>query len=533
MLNGGSGFDLADYSAAGAKVTVDMMAPLLNSGIATGDSLISIEALRGSAFGDTLAGDGLANRLEGGAGDDSLVGRGGADSLYGGVGNDTLNGGAGADRLDGGAGFDLVSYAGATGAVKANLLSASVNTNEASGDFFIDIEGLIGGAGNDSLTGNTLANLLVGGAGRDILDSGEGNDTLWGGADNDTLIGGNGDDVLEGGTGNDSLSGGAGFDWASYESATTGVRADLGNSKTNTNEARGDVYNSIEGIRGSAFGDDLRGGKLADKIDALAGNDQLVGNAGNDSLYGGSGNDTLIGGTGADLLSGGDGFDWASYGDSRKGLRVDLAKPALNTGDAKGDTYQGIEAVLGTSANDTLAGDAAANILDGGKGKDSLSGSDGNDRLYGGDGNDTLDGGNGPDSLYGGAGNDSLIGGNDADWLEGGAGNDILNGWGGDDTLLGGAGADQFVHAGQKTGGTDIIRDYKASEKDVLVFSDTAKKTDFRVEFGTVAGEGSASIAEAFVIYIPTGEAIFTLTDGAAMHDILLKIANTTFDLIP
>ncbi|MFM8224156.1 MAG: hypothetical protein ACKOJF_35090, partial [Planctomycetaceae bacterium] len=46
-------------------------------------------------------------------------------------------------------------------------------------------ENVLGGAGNDLLTGNTLANLLSGNAG---------NDTLVGLAGNDTLAGGLGDD---------------------------------------------------------------------------------------------------------------------------------------------------------------------------------------------------------------------------------------------------------------------------------------------------------------------------------------------------
>ena len=47
------------------------------SGEAAGDILTGIENLRGSAFADTLVGDGGANVLSGGAGEDQLLGRGG------------------------------------------------------------------------------------------------------------------------------------------------------------------------------------------------------------------------------------------------------------------------------------------------------------------------------------------------------------------------------------------------------------------------------------------------------------------------
>jgi ferredoxin len=57
------------------------------------DTFAGIEDLQGSAFNDTLTGDGGPNRIDGGAG------------------NDTLSGGAGDDQLIGGAGIDTLTYA--------------------------------------------------------------------------------------------------------------------------------------------------------------------------------------------------------------------------------------------------------------------------------------------------------------------------------------------------------------------------------------------------------------------------------------
>lgn len=100
---GGAGINLVDYGASVTAVQVDLVL-----GRATGqghDTLASIQNLRGSAFGDSLAGDGAANLL---------AGQGGADSLSGGAGDDTLVGGVGADQLAGGAGADVFRYGAAT-----------------------------------------------------------------------------------------------------------------------------------------------------------------------------------------------------------------------------------------------------------------------------------------------------------------------------------------------------------------------------------------------------------------------------------
>ena len=57
---------------------------------------------------------------------------------------------------------------------------------------------LFGGAGNDTLTGGSGADLLFGQAGNDTLLGKGGNDLLFGGAGNDTLTGGTGDDQVFG-----------------------------------------------------------------------------------------------------------------------------------------------------------------------------------------------------------------------------------------------------------------------------------------------------------------------------------------------
>ena len=186
----------------------------------------------------------------------------------------------------------------------------------------------------------------------------------------------------------------------------------------------------------------------------------------------------LAGGSGADSLYGGDGTDLASYASSTDGVTASLQDSGQNTGDAQGDSYIGIDGLIGSDfddslyggdagdrlsgadGDDTLVGGRGHDTLWGGQGDDSLDGGGGEldlygrddylgiDRLYGGEGNDTLDGGFTYDVLSGGKGNDLLIGGDDADTLYGGAGGDVLSGGVGNDTLSGGAGADTLSGAG-------------------------------------------------------------------------------------
>ncbi len=78
-------------------------------------------------------------------------------------------------------------------AITSGLTAATVTT----------IENAIGGAGNDSLTGNAVANDLAGNDGNDVLSGAAGADSLHGGAGSDTLTGGTGNDSIDGGDGSD------------------------------------------------------------------------------------------------------------------------------------------------------------------------------------------------------------------------------------------------------------------------------------------------------------------------------------------
>ena len=83
-----------------------------------------------------------------------------------------------------------------------------------------------------------------------------------------------------------------------------------------------------------------------------------------------------------------------------------LPPTPASIGDAQGDTFSGIDKVIGSSFSDGLFADDSGMVLDGGAGDDLLVGGAGLDVLTGGDGSDTLEGGRGLDVLTGGAGAD-------------------------------------------------------------------------------------------------------------------------------
>jgi hypothetical protein len=108
------------------------------------------------------------------------------------------------------------------------------------------------------------------------------NDRLHGTSHADAIRGLGGNDTLDGRAGADKLDGGRGQDTASYASAKAGVVASLAKPATNTHDAHGDQYVSIENLTGSKFLDKLIGNTHANKLDGGAGNDILTGGAGSD-----------------------------------------------------------------------------------------------------------------------------------------------------------------------------------------------------------------------------------------------------------
>jgi Ca2+-binding RTX toxin-like protein len=392
VLDGGAGIDTASYRNASSAVSLalfDFGSGGGASGTGFDDTLFSIEDADGSESGDSFIGSGADNTLRGFGGGDVLSGFGGRDTLSGGAGDDVLNGGLDADRLLGSAGADTATYRLAGAGVIVSLAARLGSGGEAAGDSYSSIENVIGSDHDDRLIGDAGVNQLSGAGGADVL--------------------------IGGGAG-DALSGAGGIDTASYETAAVRVIVDRADLALNEGDAAGDTYSSIEIVLGSAFDDNLRGSASGDEFQGGAGRDRLEGRGGNDTLRGGDGDvDNLIGGAGADALFGGGGVDAngaaikdiASYADTQAQLAVALDGSVAATSDAIGDTFDGIEALIGASNfKNRLVGDGNDNTLTGGNRSDRLEGQDGVDVIRGGGDADLVIGGKGGDFLDGGAGAD-------------------------------------------------------------------------------------------------------------------------------
>ena len=359
-IDGGAGYDRADYQSAYGGVQVTLGGNGVGTaqdGMGGTDTLINIEAVRGSAWDDYLVGSNISDPGE-------------FESFEGREGNDTIDGMGGADRAD---------YQGVAGAINVDL-NGNFASNDGYGyfDLLMNIENVRGSSFNDYINGSSVNNMLDGGAG---------NDNLIGGLGNDTLIGGDGDDSLVGGFGNDSLVGGNGSnDWAQYYDASGGVNVNLVNGAVSGGGGL-DTLSGIEHVAGSQFGDTLGGDSLNNSLRGENGNDVITGGGGNDFITGGAGNDNIDGGAGT-----GDTADYFYGGGATDGITVNLVNGTV-VGGAGQDTLAGIEHVNGTDFDDHITGDANANSLQGFGGADTLLGGAGGDTLQGGAGNDSLDGG--------------------------------------------------------------------------------------------------------------------------------------------
>jgi Ca2+-binding RTX toxin-like protein len=281
---------------------------------------------------------------------------------------------------------------------------------------------IVTGGGNDTVYGDAPGAGVAGGndfistdGGSDQLFGGGGDDTLWGGNQADTLEGGDGHDNLEGGTGADILNGGAGWDAARYDSAFA-VDARLYNSALNTGAAAGDTYISIEQLVGGSGNDTLYGDGANNIIAGLNGNDLMDGVGGAvDQFFGGDGLDQVFCRSGADIIDGGNGVDYARYDYAVSAVRAYLYDASQNLGDATGDIYTSVEALVGSGFADDLRGDSNANALSGGGGNDFLVGLSGADQMDGGAGLDTFyytspfDGGTGDGITDFVSGNDRIM----------------------------------------------------------------------------------------------------------------------------
>lgn len=390
VINGGAGFDYADYRSetqnGGFQGIIANLSNDIVRGVASNtvldsfgntDTLVGIEGIVGSDMDDHVVGNHAANELRGRDGDDVLFGMGGNDYLYGNGDNDTLDGGDGddwlygqegndiliggaaGDNMIGGAGFDVfdgtraasddgntdwdsVRYnlEGGSQGVTVNLVTGIATDSFGNTDLLIDIEEVWGTAFADRLTGGNPAN-----------------NEDWEG-----FIGLAGADRIDGGAGVDEVR----YDQDAAYGGTGGIVANLSAGTIQDGFGDIDIVRNVENVRGTQFADIINGDDANNSFRGLAG---------------------------ADIIDGGGGIDTVRYErDARyggaAGVTVNLATGIAKDGFGNQDLLFNIENVRGTDVADTLIGTSGVNDIRGNGGNDTLVGGVGGDRLTGGAGND-------------------------------------------------------------------------------------------------------------------------------------------------
>ena len=439
--------------------------------------------IQGTGESEFLSGTSGDDRIAGGAGDDHMLGDAGNDTLSGDAGRDFLDGGQGADtylfgRGDGqdtvmtgwgdapgvsdtvrfGSGISLadVDVSIQNGSDLLLKLRGSSDSVTLSGYFNtpFDRRPLIAFADGSSLNGMSVDNLVnayglyqggtpqsetvVGGRGDDQLSGMEGDDTLYGDAGSDFMDGGQGADTYLFGRGDGQDTVMAGWGDAPGVIDTLRLGSDISLADVDLSAQNGDLLITLFGSSDSVtlsgyfntpfdrtplitFADGLSlnaasagnlaygtgvyqfGTPQAEVLVGSHGDDQFNGMDGDDKLYGGAGRDFLDGGQGADTMAGG--ADDDTYIVDNTG---DVVVERLEADSAI--SYDTIQSSVSYTVPDyveaiTLTGTDDINATANNTGCD-LTGNTGNNHLKGGDGLDFIFGDDGIDTLEGGAGDD-------------------------------------------------------------------------------------------------------------------------------
>ncbi len=424
----GNGNTRISYASAGAAVTVNFTGPGAGTADSTAhghDTFTGINAVRGSNLNDTFNGSSNGETFEGWGGDDFIDGKAGFDTarydnnpasdasipLTTGV-NIQLAAGTvtGRDAATTAIyGTDtLRSIEAIRGTNAADIFDAtgfsptSTNNGGADQGNFNEFQGL---GGDDIITGNLNTRLIYqnalaavtvdlatgtahGTAGGDL--AGIGTDAITvgtvaavrGSNFNDTLLGSNLSftntlEQFEGLAGDDFINGGGGQDRARYDntfvSGALGIAVDMGAGTVSGRDAAAtalfgtDTLRAIESVRGS---------NAADTYDAttFSGSSTNAGSNGTLNEFEGRQGDDQITGNGNTRIG---------YLSSSAAVTVTFtgAGAGTATGAQSGtDTFTGVNAVRGSSANDSFTGSVAAEDFEGNLGDDFIDGQGGLDR---------------------------------------------------------------------------------------------------------------------------------------------------------
>jgi Ca2+-binding RTX toxin-like protein len=415
-FNGNDGTDTVSYAgkASGVTVTVDGAADDGNGTDGNVDNVAAdIERVVGSSSGDNITGRAaLASELLGGNGDDHLQGGSNTDTLRGQLGDDqsTLLGGAGADLLDGGPGNDTIN-----GEANNDVITGSTQTLTGSTDVPKTVADCPPGCLTPVVTDSTLS----GPAGtiadadvrvdvehtfdadlRFVLESPTGTmvtltDGLGSSGDNYTNT------VFDDEAATAIASGAAPFAGRFIPQGPLSALDGQSSAGTWTLHVFDDANLDLGTINGWSIEFLLNTG-------SHDGQDEIVGGTGTD-LYDASARTANLTVT---LNDGGQGSCFApAFGcagnDGQTGESDDLG----NVGNPGGQ--QDLENVYLGSGNDSLVGNALANLIRGNAGDDTIQTLSGNDTVNGNNGNDTFiedeaAGANGDDAITGDAGTDEV-----------------------------------------------------------------------------------------------------------------------------
>lgn len=171
VVDGLGGVDRIDFTAATSGVRVDERFGLVTE-IDTGFEirLQNIETVRGSAAADIFEVSAGPDRFEGGAGQDRFFG------------------GSTGDFFDGGSGVDTLVFNTSPTDLSISLLQGRGWAGDAEGLRMVNIENILGGFGDDYLTGDHGDNFLEGGFGDDTLEGNGGDDYILAGFGRDVIV---------------------------------------------------------------------------------------------------------------------------------------------------------------------------------------------------------------------------------------------------------------------------------------------------------------------------------------------------------
>jgi VCBS repeat-containing protein len=328
IINGRGGFDRADYNqdpTTTSGITVHLAAGIVIGDASIGtDTLISVEAVRGTNFADTYDATGFSGTST------NAGSLGTFNEFTGNGGNDTIIGN----------GNTRISFNNATAGVVVDI-AAGTATGDAS-------------VGTDTFTG---VNAVQG----SMFD--------------DTMLGDANNNVFTGNGGNDTIDGRGGFDVASYNNiylSTGGIIVNMAAGTVTGDSSIGtDTLRSIEGIQGTGNADiyDATGYGVAGALN--------IGNNGTFNQFEGiGGNDTITGNGNTRVI----------YANAAAAVTVDLSLGTAH-GTAGGDVagigtdtiLGGVNSITGSAFGDTLTGDGNSNTFTGGGGNDTIDGGAGGD----------------------------------------------------------------------------------------------------------------------------------------------------------